>query len=58
MTRKKISVNQARSALYKAARILGDIQAVSRGRPGKVAKRVARRQTGKATGRLLGRLFK
>lgn len=49
------SINKVRSALYKVARILGDVNAVKRGKPGK---RVARRLAGRATGRGLGRLFK
>ena len=44
-----------RSSLYKAARILGDVNAVKKG---KVGKRVARRAAGKVTGRSLGKLFK
>ena len=44
-----------RSFLYKAARIMGDVNAVKKG---KVGKRVARRVVGKGTGRALGKLFK
>lgn len=44
-----------RSMLYKAARLMGDANAVKKGR---VGKRVARRAAGRATGRGLGRLFK
>ena len=44
-----------RSALYKAAKFLGDVNAVKKG---KVKKRIARRVAGKATGRMLGKLFK
>ena len=44
-----------RSFLYLIARILGDINAV---RKGKVARRVGRRAAGKVAGRFLGRLFK
>ncbi len=44
-----------RNALYKVARIMGDVNAVKKG---KVGKRVARRAAGKATGRSLGKLFK
>jgi hypothetical protein len=44
-----------RSSLYKAARLMGDVNAVKKG---KVGKRVARRAAGKATGRSLGKLFK
>ena len=44
-----------RSLLYKLARLLGDVNAVRRGR---VGRRVARRAAGRATGRGLRRLFK
>ena len=44
-----------RSSLYKAARIMGDINAVKKG---KVGKRVARRVAGKSTGKALGKLFR
>lgn len=44
-----------RSALYAIARLMGDVNAVKKG---KVGKRVARRVAGKATGRGLGKLFK
>ncbi|MEE9159895.1 MAG: hypothetical protein V3U60_16110 [Gammaproteobacteria bacterium] len=45
----------ARGWLYLIARLLGDIQALSKGR---VKKRVARRIAGRYTGRGLGRMFK
>ena len=44
-----------RSSLYKAARLMGDVNAVKKG---KVGRRVARRGAGKVTGRGLGKLFK
>ncbi|MFW6336200.1 MAG: hypothetical protein ACOC3G_03635 [Phycisphaeraceae bacterium] len=44
-----------RSFLYLLARILGDVNAVKRGR---VGRRVGRRVAGKITGRGLGKLFK
>ncbi len=44
-----------RSSLYKVARIMGDINAVKKG---KVGKRIARRAAGKGTGKALGKLFK
>ncbi|MBN2860904.1 MAG: hypothetical protein JXK93_11620 [Sphaerochaetaceae bacterium] len=50
-----MSINKTRSALYRIARILGDVQAVKRGR---VGQRVARRVTGRATSRFLRNLFK
>jgi len=45
-------MSKLRGSLYKAARILGDIESVSRGR---VGKRIARRAAGKMTGRALGK---
>ena len=50
---KKMSISKTRSILYKAARILGDIDAVKKGT---VGKRIVRRAAGKATGRLLRKL--
>lgn len=44
-----------RSSLYRLARFLGDLQAVSRG-PRGIAKRVERRALGRAAGRLINRL--
>ena len=44
-----------RSALYTIARLMGDVNAVKKG---KVGQRVARRTAGKATGRTLRKLFK
>ena len=44
-----------RGFLYALARLLGDLNAVKKGR---VGKRVARRIAGKATGRGLGGLFR
>ena len=44
-----------RSLLYALARLMGDVNAVKKG---KVGRRVARRAAGKATGRGLGRMFK
>jgi hypothetical protein len=50
-----MSIGKTRSALYKTARILGDVNAVKRGT---VGKRILRRAAGRATGRGLGKLFK
>jgi len=44
-----------RNLLYQAARLMGDANAVKKG---KVGKRIARRGAGKITGRGLGKLFK
>jgi hypothetical protein len=44
-----------RGFLYWLARLLGDVNAVKRGR---VGRRAARRATGRATGRLLRKIFK
>lgn len=46
-----------RSFLYRLARWLGDVQALSRG-PQATTRRVARRLAGKVTGRLLGKIFR
>lgn len=45
-------MGKTRGKLYKAARILGDIEAVQKGR---VGKRIQRRAVGKMTGRALGK---
>ncbi len=50
-----MSINKTRGFLYALARLLGDINAVKKG---KVGKRVARRIAGKATGKALRKLFK
>ena len=44
-----------RGFLYGAAKLMGDVNAVKKG---KVGRRVARRAAGKGTGRALGKLFK
>jgi len=44
-----------RSTLYKAAKFLGDVNAVKKK---KVGKRIARRAAGKAASKALGKLFK
>jgi hypothetical protein len=44
-----------RSFLYALGRLLGDVNAIKKGR---VGRRVGRRVAGKITGRGLGRLFK
>ncbi|WP_165492287.1 hypothetical protein [Egibacter rhizosphaerae] len=44
-----------RSLLYKIARLMGDYQAVKKGR---VGRRVGRRVAGRATGKGLGKLFR
>ncbi|MBT2581244.1 hypothetical protein [Planococcus sp. ISL-109] len=49
------SINKFRSMLYAIAKILGDVQAV---RKGKIGKRILRRGAGRITGRGLGKLFK
>ena len=53
-----MSVSKTRGLLYKAARLLGDLSAVSSGSPKKMTKRVGHRVTGRATGKALRKLFK
>ena len=50
-----MSINKVRSVLYALAKLLGDVNAIQKG---KIATRVGRRLAGKLTGRLLGRLFR
>ena len=44
-----------RGFLYTLAKVLGDVQAVAKGR---IGKRIGRRVFGKISGRLMGRLFR
>lgn len=50
-----MSINKTRGFLYWLARLLGDVNAVKKGR---VGKRIVRRTTGRAAGRTLRKLFK
>ena len=50
-----MSISKTRGLLYLLAKLLGDVQAVKRGR---VGKRIARRVAGKMTGRGLGKIFR
>ena len=50
-----MSINKARGFLYRLARILGDLNALQKG---KIGRRFLRRRAGKITGRGLGKLFK
>lgn len=50
-----MNLNKIRSALYKSARILGDVNAAKNGSLGK---RMARRAVGKATNKMMRNLFK
>jgi hypothetical protein len=50
-----MSLSSFRGVLYKLARLLGDINAIEKGR---IPRRIVRRMAGKATGRLLGKPFK
>ena len=50
-----MSIGKSRGFLYMLARILGDVNAVKKGR---VGRRVGRRVAGRATGRGLGKLFR
>ena len=48
-------MNKTRGFLYTLAKILGDVNAVKKG---KIGRRIGRRVAGKGTGRMLGKLFK
>lgn len=49
-----MSLTKTRSALYKTARILGDIDAVKKG---KIVRRTKNRYVGRLTGKLLRKLL-
>jgi hypothetical protein len=51
-------MSKARSFLYRLARVLGDVEAVSSGKPERVVKRVVRKAVHRSTGKLLRKLFK
>jgi hypothetical protein len=48
-------MSSLRSSLYTLARLMGDINAVKKGR---VDRRIGRRIAGRVTGKALGRLFR
>jgi hypothetical protein len=48
--KKKLTIGKTRSALYKAAKILGDVNSIKRGTVGK-------RLTGRVVGKVSGRVF-
>lgn len=50
-----MSISSLRGLLYRLARLLGDVNAVEKG---KVPQRVERRMVGRAFGRILGKLFR
>jgi hypothetical protein len=50
-----MSINRTRGVLYTLARVLGDVQAVRKGR---VGRRIGRRVVGRVAGRGMGRLFR
>ncbi len=50
-----MSINKVRGLLYFLAKILGDVNAVNKG---KIGRRVGRRIAGKMTARALWKLFK
>ena len=50
-----MSINKTRGFLYWLARLLGDVNAVKKG---KIGRRIARRATGKTAGSALRKLFK
>lgn len=53
--RRRDGIAATRSFLYALARLLGDVQAVKKGR---VGRRLGRRISGKATGRALRKAFR
>ena len=53
--RKGLTIGKTRSALYKTAKILGDINAIKRGT---IGRRVTHRISGKITARLLSKFVR
>ncbi len=53
-----VSIGKTRGILYRIAKLLGDVSAVSSGSPKKIAKRAGRRIVGKAAGKAIRKLFK
>ena len=58
MRKRRLTINKVRSGLYKSAKILGDVQAVTSKKENAVAKRIGRRIIGRFFGQILGALFK
>ena len=50
-----MSINKTRGTLYKLSRLLGDVNAVQKG---KTTQRLGRRVVGRSTGRAMGKLFR
>ena len=53
--KKGLTIGKTRSFLYKAAKILGDVNSVKRG---SVGQRVSNRVVGKVSGRISGKITK
>ncbi len=51
----KLTISKARSALYKSAKVMGDVSAVKNG---KITKRVTNRVVGNVSGKLASRVSK
>jgi hypothetical protein len=49
-----VSLSRVRNLVYRAARLLGDVNAIEKGR---VVPRIERRVVGRFMGRILGKLF-
>lgn len=50
-----MTIGKIRSILYATAKILGDVNAIKKG---KITERVERRVAGKITGRIFGKIFR
>jgi len=57
VAQRRDSLKATRSLLYTFARLLGDVEAATKG-PEALGKRVLQRALGKATGRAFSRLFR
>ncbi len=50
-----MTINKVRNLLYLIARLLGDVNAIQKG---KIGQRIARRATGRFTGIILNKIFR
>jgi len=49
-----MTINSIRNILYSIARLLGDVNAIQKG---KIGQRIVRRTTGRMTGKMLQKIF-
>lgn len=59
MARKKgLTLNKVRGGMYRSAKYLGDVQALTSSKDGAVTRRIGRRIVGRFFGQLMGAIFR